>query len=71
MGLEQIAKAATLIANQDTEAIIEQFELTETGNGMAITMVRGWLMDGLERRNPAAFEAWLSASGASPRKFFL
>jgi hypothetical protein len=35
-------------------------------------MVRGWLMDELERRNFSAFDAWLEGdANFSPRKYFL
>ena len=63
-------KAQALIAKQTTNDLITQFELTETVNSAEVYIVRGWLMDELEKRNPAAFEKWIDSNEDSPRKFF-
>ena len=63
-------KARTLIAEQNTTDLITQFELTEVSTDEHIYMVRGWLMDELEKRNPDAFWAWVDSNEESPRKFF-
>ncbi len=51
--------AVKMIANPDTERLLEQWELTEKINDPHIPTVRGWLMDELEKRNPEGFEKWL------------
>lgn len=42
-------------------------------NDENIPTVRGWIMDEIEKRNPAAFDAWLEgdAEDASLRKYIL
>ena len=54
---EEIARKA--IASESTEKLIELWELTTDNNSPEAPTVRGWLMDELEKRNPAGFEAWL------------
>lgn len=66
---EKIARKA--VASLSTEEIVKQFELTELMNAPETSIVRGWYMDELEKRNPAAFEAWLDAYTESPRAYFL
>lgn len=39
--------------------LLDLWELTETNNDKNIYDVRGWLMDEIESRNPAGFDAWL------------
>ena len=63
-------KARELIATRTTEEIIDQFELTELIDDEDISTVRGWYMDELAKRNPAAFDAWIEAFTDSPRQFF-
>lgn len=69
---ELIAKAKALIAARSTLSLLECFEATNGMNGEGVSTTRGWLMDELETRNPAAFERWLEATPAtdSPRAFF-
>lgn len=66
---EEIARAA--VASLTTEEIIKQFELTELANAPETSIVRGWYMDELEKRDPEAFDEWLDAYTESPRKFFV
>ena len=66
---EEIARRA--VASLTTEEIVKQFELTELSNAPEISIVRGWYMDELEKRNPAAFDKWIDAYTESPREFFL
>ncbi len=66
---EEIARKA--VASLSTEEIVTQFEITELINKPEISIVRGWYMDELEKRNPAAFEAWIDAYSESPREYFL
>lgn len=35
-----------------------------------LLIVRGWIMDELESRNPNAFWAWIDSNNESPRAFF-
>lgn len=63
-------KARAIIAAQSTARLIEQFELTELVNDSSIYTVRGWLMDELETRNPAAFDNWIDSEDESPRAYF-
>lgn len=66
---EKIARQA--IANLTTSKIIEQFELTEIINDAHISIVRGWYMDELEKRDAKAFDNWLESYDESPRKYYL
>lgn len=66
---EEIARAA--VASLSTEEIVKQFEMTELLNAPETSIVRGWYMDELEKRNPEAFDKWLDAYTESPRKYFL
>lgn len=63
-------KARNLIAGQSTTDLITQFELTDISTDSHIYMVRGWLMDELEKRNPEAFWNWVDSNEESPRNFF-
>lgn len=54
---EEIARKA--IASETTEKLIELWELTTNNTNPETPTVRGWLMDEIEKRNPAGFEAWL------------
>lgn len=66
---EEIARAA--VASLSTEEIVKQFEMTELLNAPETSIVRGWYMDELEKRNPEAFDKWLDVYTESPRKYFL
>lgn len=63
-------KAQVLLSKQSTKDLIAQFELTETVNDSNVYIVRGWIMDELEKRNPEAFDKWIDSEEDSPRKFF-
>lgn len=56
-----IAKKNALLAGRSTVSIIEMWELTEavTKPNRDLAMVRGWLMEELERRDPLAYNAWI------------
>ena len=54
-------KARNLISQQSTEALLDHWELTTYINDEHIPMVRGWLMDEFEKRNPEAFNRWLDS----------
>ena len=52
-------KAREMISNLTLGELLDEWELTTTNNSPEISIVRGWLMDELEKRNPEAFEKWL------------
>jgi hypothetical protein len=68
---EAEAKAREHMAVLTMPQIVDAFELTEGRHDPEIHIVRGWLMDEMERRNPAAFEAWLMGTASSPRQYLL
>lgn len=63
-------KARQMIKNLSMKALLEQWALTEVINDANIPMVRGWLMDELEARNPEAFDKWIDDYEAAPDKYF-
>lgn len=65
------ATAKAHIAARKTADLIRDFELTEAMPMTAeLPIVRGWIMDELESRNPNAFWAWIDSNNDSPRAFF-
>lgn len=54
---EQDAK--NFIATLDIKRILDLFEMTETMNGPAVSIMRGWYMDEIEKRYPQEFDKWL------------
>lgn len=52
-------QARELLSNATLADLLEEWELTSNIRTPEIAMVRGWLMDELESRNPEAFNAWL------------
>lgn len=54
-------KAREMIANATLADLIDEWELTTNINKPEISIVRGWLMDEFEKRNPQAFEKWLDS----------
>ena len=50
-----------ILHNMTMEQLVEQFEATERINDRNISIVRGWLMDEIENRNPEGFDAWLDS----------
>jgi len=59
------------VAGLSLAQLIEAFELTNSQDGDEIPTVRGVLMDELESRDGAVFEAWLDSAAVSPRSFYL
>ena len=59
MKVEERAKA--MISKLSLEELLTQWELTSVINDENIPMVRGWLMEELEKRNPDGFNAWLES----------
>lgn len=56
---EQDAK--NFIATLDIKRILDLFEMTETEtmNDPAVSIMRGWYMDEIEKRYPQEFDKWL------------
>lgn len=74
MLLETRRGVEILLRIRSTKDLVEDFIMT---GFMEMTpelpMVRGWIMDELQRRNPKAFNAWLDSedgTDASLRKYF-
>ena len=67
-------KARARLAARTTEQLVLDWELTEAlPMTPELPVVRGWIMDEFQRRNPEAYEAWSDDDDldASPRKYFL
>lgn len=54
-------KAREMISNLTLPELLDEWELTLNINTAEIHIVRGWLMDELEKRNPVAFDKWLES----------
>lgn len=54
-------KARNMITNQTLAELFDEWELTGKINTPEIAIVRGWLMDEFEKRNPEAFNKWLDS----------
>lgn len=54
-------RARNLVRSLTTAQLLDQWELTTGLHTPETAMVRGWLMDEIEKRNPEAFDAWLDA----------
>lgn len=53
-------KARAMLSRLSTERLIKEFDMTENlAASFETSMVRGWIMDELEKRNPTAFDKWL------------
>lgn len=67
--------AIKLIQNLSLKKLCESFELTNTIDSDNISVVRGWLINELERRNSTKFEAWIMTDDVAlmdnPSKFYL
>lgn len=67
--------AIKLIQNLSIKKLCESFELTNTINSDNIAVVRGWLMNELERRSSVKFDVWIMTDDVNlmdiPSKFFL
>ena len=63
-------KARKMISMRSTENLVADFEATDAVNDPDIYVVRGWIMDELNSRNPEAFDRWMDAYAESPREFF-
>ena len=73
---ETIARA--IIANRSTAQLCEMFEATNCTskeNLLEEAMVRGWIMDELEKRDAEAFDSWIDCEDhklmETPSHFFI
>ena len=52
--------ARAMLSRLSVEQLIKEFDMTEAiPISLELSMVRGWIMDELEKRNPEAFDKWL------------
>ena len=70
--------ARAIIANRSTAQLCEMFEATNCTsreNLLEEMMVRGWIMDELEKRDAEAFDRWIDCEDLElvdlPSRFFL
>ena len=64
---KQEKQAREMLSNATLGDLLDEWELTSSidDTGISIAIVRGWLMDELESRNPEAFGAWLDQDDAT------
>ena len=62
---KQEKQAREMLSNATLGDLLDEWELTSSINDTGIFIVRGWLMDELESRNPEAFNAWLDQDDAT------
>lgn len=63
-------KARAVLAAKSTAELIKIFEQTTERKGQGVYMLRGWLMDEIEKRDPAGFNAWLERYAADNALFY-
>ena len=71
-------KAHKLVATRTTAQLLNDWDMTEAAfmnhnsDIKEVAIVRGWLMDELEKRDPEAFDAWMDDEDidATPRTYF-
>lgn len=56
MNVKELLKSKTM------EELLELWEMTIPMSGTKTAVVRGWLMDEIESRNPKAFDEWLESA---------
>lgn len=72
MKYETKCKPPDHIKSASTKKLLELWGLTESMKpSQELAVVRGWLMDELEARDPEGFEAWMDSedNAASPEQF--
>lgn len=53
-------KARAMLSRLSLKQLIKEFDMTEDMPAIFdLSMVRGWIMDELKKRNPTAFDKWL------------
>lgn len=64
--------ALRLMASRSLFELMNDWDATEDNTAEEIPMVRGWLMEEMERRNLEAFENWmLGPATIGPRQYFI
>ena len=59
--------ARAMLSRLSTEQLIKEFDMTEAiPISLELSMVRGWIMDELEKRNPEAFDKPFCAAFSAP-----
>lgn len=67
-----VKEAKEILSTRSIKDLVELFEMIEDSDEEYIYIVRGFIMDELEERNPEAFDTWLDIGYAdSPRKYFI
>ena len=72
MKYETKCKTPDHIKSASTKKLLELWELTESMNrSQELAIVRGWLMDELEARDPEGFDRWIDSEdpNADPKDF--
>jgi len=67
-----LIKAPDQIKNFSTKKLLELWDITESMEiSPDLAVVRGWLMDELETRDPAGFDDWMDSEDpeANPKNF--
>ena len=55
-------KARSMLSRLSLEQLIKEFDMTEDmPASFELSMVRGWIMDELEKRFPDQFDKWLDS----------
>ena len=58
-------KVTQMMKARTTEQLLNDWAEADSKQiTVELSMVRGWIMDELEARNPAAFEKWLDGNGS-------
>ena len=53
-------KARSMLSRLSLEQLIKEFDMTEDmPASFEVSMVRGWIMDELEKRDSTAYDKWL------------
>ena len=69
MKYETKCKTPDHIKKASTKKLLELWSLTESmKHSQELAIVRGWLMDELEARDPEGFDRWMD-NAASPAQF--
>lgn len=54
-----LEQAKAMISSRTTAELLDMWEMTTTMDSENVPMIRGWMMDEFEKRDPEAFAAWL------------
>jgi hypothetical protein len=66
------AAARQTLSNMTIPKLLELWAETEKHpKSIEVATVRGWLMDTLEAKNHAAFDAWMDAETNDPTSYFV